>query len=151
MNVVDSIAAKLMDSPGNSTDEEEEEQESPSQVPELRFSISTYHHRVKKDGLSYDKKLSRSESLNLAPSVKPRNLLNSTSSTSHAHPAQLTKSESFRSLNKRHSDPEMNTPEGKPSPFSHYFPIQSFFLIFFFKFTHVFEHNNKINIPFHLN
>lgn len=57
--------------------DEEEEPESPPELPEkpeMRFSISTYHRRVKKEGLSYDKKLNRSESFSTTPQPKTRTL-----------------------------------------------------------------------------
>ena len=57
--------------------DDEEELESPQELPdkpEMRFSISTYHRRVKKEGLSYDKKLIRSESFSTTQQPKTRTL-----------------------------------------------------------------------------
>lgn len=98
----------------SSSSSDEEEDESPN-IP-LRFSISTYGNRVE-SGVSYDQKLSRSESLNA--SYFSRAVL-----FGSKDPASITKSESFSSRQfPRSSDIELPTKSIHFDSFSNNSPL----------------------------
>ena len=98
----------------SSSSSSDEEDESPN-IP-LRFSISTYGNRVE-SGVSYDQKLSRSESLNA--SYFSRAVL-----FGSKDPASITKSESFSSRQfPRSSDIELPTKSIHFDSFSNNSPL----------------------------